>query len=387
MMALSLRGRSGDSSRETLTMKRMGWASSSLTVVALLLSACSDSGPKTLSEDDFIDELNSICDDASRDLRRLDGADRNFFDDVLEIMQSSAEALAKLSPPSDLKGDYDDFVDNLDDTIKETENIRDAVDDDDQAAIEDSSAELSNLNDDGNDLADSLGADDCIDIGSGSGGSTDSSDPDNTDPASTDPDTTTANTPLPIDPTVPTDPPATDPPDPTTAPTPAPTTAPVPEMTVPESNSGGSQALDITTEFLPPAGFEWVQIDITGISAPSSPLLVPIIDSYFFGRAENAATGEIALLSLTILNLAEGQQWTEEQLAEMADYELLSGSPTEVASAAGRTVYVAQGVGEAGDLDAGVSFLERASVGLLVFPGSDVLGIIDAFFAANLMGG
>lgn len=356
-------------------MKRMGWATGSLAVIALL-AACTDSGSKTLSEDDFVDELNSICNDADRDIRRLDATDRNFFDDALEIMQTGSDDLQKLKPPSDLADDFNDFVDNLDDTIKETENLRDAVDDEDDDAIADSQDELTTLAADGDELADSLGADDCVGIGGG----TSTTDP--TEP--TDPDVSTPNTPLPIDTTVettpePTDPPITNPPA-TTATTP-PT---MPDMTVPQGNgSGEGLALDASASWTAPAGFVWAPLDdLAGVSTPyGDPVLGSVLLGYWAGLIQNPSTNTAALVYFSEV----GEVWTDEQLDAILNFEIPGGG-TDATTPLGLSARIGLGVAD-GEFDAGVIALDTNTVAIYTLAGGDVLGILDALYAANTMGG
>ncbi|MEO7397794.1 MAG: hypothetical protein ABIW84_04450 [Ilumatobacteraceae bacterium] len=367
-------------------MKRMGWAKGSMTIIALLLTSCSSSGPKTLSEEDFVDELNAVCDDANRDINRLDFGDRNFFDDVLEVMQTGADDLAKLKPPKDLARDFGDFSDNLDDTISETEDLRDAVDDEDDDAIAESQDALSELAADANDLADSLGADDCVDIGGGSS----SIDPVTTDTVT---DETTANTPLQIDTTVATEPPVTEPPetDPTVNTTPItspPSTAPpvdtTPVMTNPPGDGDGL-ALDASVDWAPPAGFEWTALqDLPGVSTPfGDPVLGPVLSAYWAGRVDNTSTGEVGLLYISASNT--GTDWTPEQLEALFAFEGVSGG-VDTTTPSGIPARVATGVGSETQFDVALIYLPGNSVLIIAPTGTNVLGILDAFFAANSMG-
>jgi hypothetical protein len=335
-----------------------------------------------LSEDDFIDELNGICSDAGRDLRRLDASDRNFFDDALEILQTGADDLAELKPPSDLEDDFNDFSDNLDDQIKATEDLRDAVDDEDEEAIADASGELADLAADGNDLADSLGADDCVDVGGGVEG-TDDTTVDTTDDSTGDTtDETTPNTPLPIDTTVETSPPITDPPATTAPATTAPATT-APPMTVP-TGTGDGLAQDASLAWNPPDGYVWEPLDdLAGVGTPyGDPVLGSVLTGYWAGLITNPTSGQQALVYFSEVSA----EWTPEQLEAIFAFEGVSGG-TDITTPLGLPGRTSLGVGDEGQFDVGLIYLSTNTVSIITPAGSDVVGILDGLFTANSMGG
>jgi len=363
-------------------MKRIGRASASMSVIALLLTACGSDGPKTLSEDDFVDELNSICSDAARDIRRLDPEDRNYVEDVIEILQTGTDDLQKLKAPKDLEGDFKDFVDNLDDQGKEAEDFQQALDDEDADAIESSSENLAGLAEDGNDLADSLGADDCVDV---NGGSTEGS-------VTTDsvPEATTPNTPLPIATTeettaettaetteATTAPPITDAPATT-----SPTTA-APEMTIPP-NSGDGLALDASLTFRPPAGHVWTPLaDLASVGTPyGDPVVGPALVGYWAGLIENVETSQASLVFIS----EAAADWTPEQLEAILSFEGVGGQPN-TATPGGLDARFFSGLGSENQFDVAVAILTNQTVSIIAAAGTDVFALIDALFLANTMGG
>jgi len=373
--------RSDDESlRRQNKMKRTGRAAASLMVTALLVTACGGSGGnKTLSEDDFVDELNSICKSADRAINRLEPDDRGFFDDVLEVMQGSADELAGLKPPADFEKDFNDFSDNLDDTIKATEDLRDAVDDGDEGAIADASDDLTKLSEDGDGLADDMGVDDCVDIGV-SGGGTATTDP--TTPGSTDDttanttDNTTANTPLPIDTTAPTAP--------TTPPTASTTQATVPTPMTSPSTGGTGLAEDAEGVWLAPAGWSFLPNDPSETLTPvGDPVLGPVVTGYWVGFIENGATGQQAFMYVSETT----QEWTAEQVDAIWAFEAVS-SGTDVTTPLGLPARIAIGLGDQGQYDVGAVILSTNSISIFTTTGGeDIASLLDAVFTANTMGG
>lgn len=373
-------------------MKRTGRTAASLMATALLIAACGGSGgSKTLSEDDFIDELNSICKSADRAISRLDFEDRGFFDDVLEEMQNASDELADLKPPADLENDYNDFADNLEDTIKATEDLRDAVDDEDQDATADASDDLTNLGEDADDIADDLGAEDCIGVGN-VGGGTDDTTPDTTEDTTEDTtddttenttddttEETTANTPLEIDPTIPTTP-ATSATTPPTQSTVTPSTAT--EMTAPGGGSGDGLATEIDGAWAPPSGWTWIENDESESITPyGSPILAPILTGYWVGIAEDSATGQRAFVAISEISGI----WTQEQAQALLDFEVGSNT-SDTTTPSDLVATVKYGVND-GEFDVGVVLLDSNSVYVLMLAGGDVLGTLDAIYLANSMGG
>jgi hypothetical protein len=125
----------------------------SLAVLALAASACSDSGPKTLSEDDFIGQMEDICRSASRDIEDVDTSDPGYVDDIVDIIHTGDDDLNDLTPPKPLANDFGDFVDNLEDQLSEAKDLAAAIDDDDAEAAQQASDNLSELSAEGDQLA------------------------------------------------------------------------------------------------------------------------------------------------------------------------------------------------------------------------------------------
>jgi hypothetical protein len=212
------------------------------------LAACGGGGSGTLSEDDFVDEVNGICRSANRDLDRIDDPQsiddiENFAKDSADVFTTLQEDLADIKPPEDLANDFADVQDTIDEVISLLGDLEEAGNDGDEDKVNSIADDLAGLSDDLTGLAEDLGVDDCIFADEQTGDTT----PD--EPASTVPETTippTTAAPITLPATIPpTAPPATAPP------------ATVPPETVPDTGALFS-VVDLTTVFNDPFGFTMV---------------------------------------------------------------------------------------------------------------------------------
>lgn len=137
---------------------------SMLAALLLLTAACGDDGPKVLSADDLVTEINGVCRTADRALGDLEPDDDHYYDDASDTLQDALDALAKLKPAKDAKADFDDLVDNLGDQQDQLADLSKAVDDDDADALTQAGDELVSLQEASDDLTDSLGSHSCFGV-------------------------------------------------------------------------------------------------------------------------------------------------------------------------------------------------------------------------------
>jgi hypothetical protein len=361
-------------SRENVVKQRSRWISGSFAVLALTMASCSDSGVKTLSEDDFIDQLDDVCRTATRDIDRLDASDENYVGEIVEIMETGYDELGELKPPNALEDDFNDFSDNLDDQITQAQRLERAIDDGDEDAAQQASDRLDDLSADADDLADSIGADRCIGI-AGSGGS-ETTDPPTDDTATDDTatdDTATPATPLPLDPTFPddTDPPQTDP--------------TVTDPTVPDDSSVTSApvdgaAIDATEQFFEPDGYTWGTLDdLAGTAVPDDPALTGILEGYYAGVLESDAGGNGFLVY--IIDITDGHAWTPDELDAYLSFEGVADGDditTPTLQLPGKFKANAfEG------LDAAVFYIDGFGVSVLAPTGDDVVTLLETFVLAQ----
>jgi hypothetical protein len=361
-------------------MKRTRLVTGSLVVLTLTAAACGSSGPKTLSEGDFVTQMNAICRTADRSLNKLDPSDKSFFTDITDVIQTGLDDFGKLKPPKSLKADFDDYTANLDDQLTQFEKLGKAVKSGDTAAQTKANDKLTKLSTDGDDLATSLGADKCVGVGSGEGGSvtTDTtadtaSDttavPDTTTPETsveTTTGTVTPNTPLPIDTTPDT----------------------VPMMTVPPSttsSSGGVQAGDASTGFSPIDGYSWGTLeDIASTQTPSDdPVIGPLLAGYYVGVMESNADGSPVYVYVTVLK-DNTVPWTPTQLAAYYNFELVGDGTDVTLPTIGLPARTKVGAVEG--YDAAVFTINGVGVSILAPTGSDPVQLLEGFVIAQSAG-
>jgi hypothetical protein len=140
-----------------------------LAALTIATAACGG-GSDTLSEDDYINELEDICSRADGDLRDIEDPE-----DFPEIVDASEEAISittdaiddlnELEPPEDLERDHEDFVGALEDVVSGFEELRDAADDEDEEALSQAGENITEASADADAIAEDLDAEDCIGVG------------------------------------------------------------------------------------------------------------------------------------------------------------------------------------------------------------------------------
>jgi len=360
-------------------MKRNRLMTASIVVMALAAASCGSDAPKTLSEDDFVTEMNSVCRTADRAIAKLDNTDDGYIGDIIDIVQTGYDDLSALTPPKALADDFNDFTANLDDQLTQFGKLDKAVKNEDADAAQTASDKLDKLSADSDDLADSIGASKCVGVGSGSEvtPTTDSVSPDTTEPPTTDApettldttadttenttdDTVTPNTPLPIDTTV--------------------------DTVTPNTQSGsGVVASDASTEFQPITGYTWGTLeDIPGTLTPTDDaVLGPILQGYYVGVLENSTDGTPVYVYVTVLN--QETDWTAEQLDAYYSFELV-GDGTDITTPTIGLPGKAK-VGVVDGYDGAVFTIKGFGVSLLAPTGTDVPALLDSFAQAQSMGG
>ena len=368
-------------------MNRTRLVTGSLVVLTLTAAACGSSGPKTLSESDFVSQMNAICRTADRSINKLDPSDKSFAKDVGDIIQTGLDDFSKLKPPKTLKSDFDDYTANLDDQLTQIGKLSTAIKSKDNAAATKASDKLTKLSKDSDALAKSIGADKCVGVGNSADApvttdaTANTSSPTTAAPATTTTvktttttvktttttANTTANTPLPIN---------------TTPDTAAVMTAP-PSTT--SSAGGGVQAGDASVGFKAIDGYTWGTLeDITATSTPTAdPVLGSILAGYYVGVMNSNADGKPVYVYVTVLK-DNSVPWTSEQLAAYYKFELVGDGqditlPT-IGLPARTKVAAVQGY------DAAVFTINGVGVSLLASTGSDPVKLLEGFVVAQSAG-
>jgi hypothetical protein len=240
---------------------------SALAVLTVAGAGCGGGGSDTLTDREYTRALEKICSSADGDLKDIADPESNgdladASDEAISIIDDTVADIKELKPPKDFEADHEDFIAALEDVSSGFEDLKAAANDDDDEAIVEAGDTLSKATDQVDEIADSIGADDCVGVGEES----DSPETPTTDA----PDEPTTD--APDEPT--TDAPTTDAPDEPTTDAPEQTTpritVPPVEMTMPADTQPPVAGTSIDTfdfdNLITPAGYTWQNIDATALA-------------------------------------------------------------------------------------------------------------------------
>lgn len=384
-------------------MKRSHLVSAPLVVIALMLSACGSSGPKTLSQSDFVTQMNAICHTEARALTKLDPTAKSFYTDANDTIQTSLDALNLLKPPASLKSNFDDYVSNAEEMQTQIVKLGKAVKAKDQSAAKTATDKLDKLSKTNDGLAGSLGTDKCVDLGNAAAvttGTTEKTGPTDTTgstaPATTQAPATTSTRPPTTTAASTTTPRTTAPP--TTAP---PTTVRTPNTplpidtgvnTVPSTSQTGTVPAgaivptDASVDFHPIPGYSWVPYSgLETAPIPNDAVLAPALAAYAIGEMKNDADGSLVFVDVTILTTSAA--WTKPQLDAYYSFEIGAAATDQIIPGLNLPGRIQLNVSES--LDAGGFTIDgnakAPAVGLSVFAknGSDIPGLLKSFASAQ----
>jgi hypothetical protein len=136
-------------------------------VLALAAVGCGG-GDSEVSEDEFIDEFDSVCedlndelDDIEADVGDLEDDDVEGVDDLVEeageVFSDGIDELSEIDPPEDLQDDVEELLGLLRDRAEVSDDLTEALDDVDSEAIEDAFDEIEELDADIQDVSEDIG--------------------------------------------------------------------------------------------------------------------------------------------------------------------------------------------------------------------------------------
>ena len=369
-------------------MKRNRLISGSIAVIGLTLGACGSSGPKTLSADDFITQLNAICRTANSAIGALDTNSKSYVTDIVGILSTGRDSLAKLTSPKSLKVDYADFEDNIDSQLAQAQKLAKAVQANDKTAAQAASDKVGKLALAADKLATSMGASRCVGVGGAGSGNTVSTDSPTVQSAA--PETTVAATTA-------TTVAATTTTTATTATTIAVTTTtdaasvgtplPIDTSGVVTTAPSNVVAVEASLHWTAPPTYTWAPAGTVKVaSTPSNdPVLGPILRAYYSGAL---VTKDGTNIGIYITQLTQNSDWTPGQLVAYDAFESLTGAP-DAKTPGGIPVKYIQKVDAGEGLSIDVADFVVPGAGVLVVgpTGTDLLGALDAFYTANTMAG
>jgi hypothetical protein len=327
---------------------------------ALLLAACG--GDSALSEDDFIDELTDICEDAKRDLDRIAepedlAALATSSSEAIDIYDEALDRIAELSAPESVTRDLDDYVAVLEEQRDLLDDLRKAAEAGDEEKAFGIIGDGQTLEEDQNELAAELGVPEC-------------GEPEETTPTT---EITVSTTTIPVE--VPTTVPVV-----TLPPTLPPATTVAPPPTTTPSGTGSFVVLDLTTTFEPPAGYTFEFVDV-------SPETLDLFSSYPDLAARMQSVGAANILDAggaTVATIWIGIAFDTVGMAE--DWKTIDcpdgGTPRN--SANGIPGIVCPGSADSGITEIFTTTIDDVGLSLYNYVASPTTDqFVDLFLAAN----
>lgn len=130
----------------------------------LVLGACGSDAPKAMSEDDFVDTLTSLCEDAKEAADEADlpsGLDDfdgivDYADEGLDVLGDLLKDLQEIVPPKDFADDFAALITLTEDKLDVVETMKAAAEDEDDDGVADANDEMGDLLEDQGDIAEDL---------------------------------------------------------------------------------------------------------------------------------------------------------------------------------------------------------------------------------------
>jgi hypothetical protein len=144
-----------------------------LAALTIATAACGG-GSDTLSEDEYLDQLQDLCRQVNGDLEDLEGPEDaedyrgivRLGEDAKDITSEGLEELQDLKPPEDLEADHEDYVASIERTLDLTDDFIAAAEDEDDEALGEAFTDLEEEDAERDEIAEDMGADDCV-VGAG----------------------------------------------------------------------------------------------------------------------------------------------------------------------------------------------------------------------------
>lgn len=137
-----------------------------LAALTIATAACGG-GSDTLSEDEYVSELEDLCRQVNGDIEDLGEAEdyrdlARLGEDAKEITEQGLADLQELEPPEELEAEHEDYVASIERTLDLTDDFIAAAEDEDDQEIGEVGAELQDEDAERNEIADDIGASDCV---------------------------------------------------------------------------------------------------------------------------------------------------------------------------------------------------------------------------------
>jgi hypothetical protein len=129
-------------------------------------AACGGSADDRLSQEEFQKQANAICDKYDSKIQALGSPSSaqevsGFVDQVIPLLQQGISELRALKPPEEAEDDYDRMLDETEKAIPAAQNLADAAEKNDAAALQEALAAARNADEASDKIATKLGLTGC----------------------------------------------------------------------------------------------------------------------------------------------------------------------------------------------------------------------------------
>lgn len=129
-------------------------------------AACGGGGDDRLSQEEFKEQANAICDKYDRRIQALETPSSpeevsGFVDQVIPLLQKGISELRALNPPAEAEDDYDRMLDETAKAVPAARQLADAATENDAAAVQEALAAARKADQASDEIATKLGLTGC----------------------------------------------------------------------------------------------------------------------------------------------------------------------------------------------------------------------------------
>jgi hypothetical protein len=137
-----------------------------LVLVAALTAGCGGGDDGALSESEFREEANAVCEGTLREAEAIEAPASpeeipDYVDRLVPLVRQGLERLRALQPPADLQEDYDQMLDETETALASADDLATAAQEGDPGKLQEALAAGDAANQASDRLATKLGLDEC----------------------------------------------------------------------------------------------------------------------------------------------------------------------------------------------------------------------------------
>jgi hypothetical protein len=138
----------------------------SFVLAAALAGGCGGGDNGALSESEFREEANAVCEETLREAEAIDAPASpeeipDYVERLVPLVRQGLERLRALQPPADLQEDYDRMLDVNEKVLASADDLAEAAQESDAAKLQEALAAGDAANRESDRLASKLGLDEC----------------------------------------------------------------------------------------------------------------------------------------------------------------------------------------------------------------------------------